>query len=952
MNKAYLKIVLPTILSILLFILIIFLIIIPQFKENIMDGKREMIKELTNSALSILSKYENDEKEGLLTRDEAQKTAISRIQYLRYGEENKDYFWITDLTPVMIMHPFRNDLNGKDLNDFTDPHGKKLFVEFVNTVLSKEEGYVDYMWQWKDDSLNIVPKLSYVKIFKPWNWVIGTGVYIEDVKKEISSLTKRMIWLSAIILILIAVLLFYIIRESLGIEQKRITAVNELHESKEKFRTLVEAATEGLLMIIDGKISFSNSVMSKITGYESSELSNLAFSELIGSNNHNEIIDAFSGNRVREGKFELLLKKKNGEFTEVLATSTTTDFYGKTVNIIIIKDISTDGNIRKSDIDFPKLLNTVDAGIFRIDLHSGGKFIIADEKTVNILGFSDFGELSKTPVRILFAEPDDRKHIRKAIEESGTLKNRIIRIKNKNGEYLIISLSLILVDNKSDGIFCDGIIQDITNRESERIQTSDLISELKLKELMLEQPVKDLVTQIRKIDSDSTLSAVIQNLKINQTDCVLLAKNETDYIGIITNTDIQRRVLSLNLNPDNPAYLIMSSPVKYISENTPLIDALIISDNKKINHLIVKNEFGEVTGVLRTQDIYIAMIRSLSFLLEQIREAKTDAGLKQCHNNLLKIVNPLILNDIAVNYITRVTTSFSNELTRRLIELAIRDLGEPPADFAFICLGSEGRKEETLYTDQDNAIIYKDVPKEEDSKVRAYFLRLGEIVCNSLSHIGYAFCKGNIMAKNQKWCQPVSVWKDYFNQWITSPEPQNLLDATIFFDFRMLYGDERITENLSDYVISTIRDNPLFLYHLAFNTYNLKHPHISSGSILSDRNADLIDLKSAMLPIIMFARTYSLQNGIRHTNTTDRLKALKEKQIIAAATIDEILFTYNFLMKLRFRNQSQLLTNQMPLTNSLNTKNMIDPELFLLRKVLTYIPEYQNKIKADFRVTI
>ncbi len=175
-----------------------------------MNGKREMIKELTNSAWSILSKYESDERDGLLTREEAQNTARSRIQYLRYGDENKDYFWITDMTPVMIMHPFRNDLNGKDLTNFTDPHGKKLFVEFVETVKTSENGYVDYMWQWKDDSLRIVPKLSYVKLFKPWAWVIGTGIYIEDVKKEISSLTKRMIWISITISIFIAFLLLYI----------------------------------------------------------------------------------------------------------------------------------------------------------------------------------------------------------------------------------------------------------------------------------------------------------------------------------------------------------------------------------------------------------------------------------------------------------------------------------------------------------------------------------------------------------------------------------------------------------------------------------------------------------------------------------------------------------------------------------------------------------------------
>ncbi|MDZ7604391.1 MAG: cache domain-containing protein [Cyclobacteriaceae bacterium] len=99
-----------------------------------MNGKREMIMELTNAALSILSKYENDEREGIIDREEAQKTAISRIQYLRYGDENKDYFWITDMHPTMVVHPFRNDLNGQDLTNFTDPHGKRLFVEFVEVV--------------------------------------------------------------------------------------------------------------------------------------------------------------------------------------------------------------------------------------------------------------------------------------------------------------------------------------------------------------------------------------------------------------------------------------------------------------------------------------------------------------------------------------------------------------------------------------------------------------------------------------------------------------------------------------------------------------------------------------------------------------------------------------------------------------------------------------------------
>mgnify|MGYP001806452564 FL=1 len=145
MKKYVLKIVLPTVLSMVLFVLSIFFIIIPWFQQSIMNGKREMIKELTHAAWSILAKYENDEKAGLISKEEAQKTAVSRIQYLRYGDEAKDYFWITDMKPAMIMHPHRIDLNGKDLNDFTDPHGKHMFVEFVKTARNNGYGYVDYL---------------------------------------------------------------------------------------------------------------------------------------------------------------------------------------------------------------------------------------------------------------------------------------------------------------------------------------------------------------------------------------------------------------------------------------------------------------------------------------------------------------------------------------------------------------------------------------------------------------------------------------------------------------------------------------------------------------------------------------------------------------------------------------------------------------------------------------
>ncbi|MBM3404250.1 MAG: PAS domain-containing protein [Bacteroidetes bacterium] len=952
MRKNYLKIILPTILSILLFILTIFLIIIPHFQQNIMNGKREMIKELTNSAWSILAKYEKDEKEGILTREMAQKNAISRIQYLRYGEENKDYFWVTDIKPTMIMHPFRADLNGKDLSDFSDPHGKKLFVEFVNTVKKSDHGYVDYMWQWKDDSLHIVPKLSYVRIFKPWNWVIGTGIYIEDVKKEISVLTNKMVWISIGISTIIVLLLLYIINQTLNIEHKRIEAENELHESKEKYKTLVEAATEGLIMLIDGKISFSNAVISKMTGYHNSELVNLSLHEIISKSNNKDIINIFSQNTVKEGRYELSLNKKNGGSIEVLITSSNTVFYGKAVNIIIVKDISFDKDQTFSNVDYQKLIGTLNIGFFKARIDHKGKFTFANETTIRILGFNNFAELSETHIFGLIADPDERINLKKNLIDKGFIKSKILRIINRDGSFSVVAISLVLHQNESSGVLlCDGIIEDITQQEQEKNLTNELIARLKVQDLTLEHPVKNYLDEIHSLDSDASLRDVIHLFSKRDTDHLLLTKNEMDFIGIITKNDIQSRILKLNLNLDNPAYLIMSSPIVSVSENTMVIDAIKRCDENYINHLVARNESGGIAGMFKRDNICNGIIKSLSFYLGRVNSAETNEAIKSCYDSLQILLKSIIKSEVSVNIYTSIATAFSDAVLRRVISLATDEIGTSPVRFSFICLGSEGRKEETLFTDQDNAIIYEDVPKENKIAAEEYFKKLGNKICHSLHHIGYSYCKGNIMANNPQWCQPISTWEEYFTTWIASPESQNLLDAMIFFDFRTVFGEESFSDRLRYVIANSIKVNPLFLYHLAHNIYSIKYPHISSGNILSDKNAEHIDLKNALAPFIMFARTYSLKNDIRDTNTLDRLSALKNSRIIAGDTIDELVFAYGFLMKLRLRNQVYLSENKAQLSNSLGFKRLLELELHLLKKVISVIPDIQNKIKLDFRIS-
>lgn len=222
------RIFIPALISIMLFMATIFLYLIPAFEENMMMRKREMIRELTRSALTLLEQLEQRVRSGELTRDQAQEKARAQIDGLRYGPEMKDYFWINDMHPRMIVHPYRPDLVGADMTSYADRAGKRIFVEFARVAREQGGGYVDYMWQWKDDSEHIVPKLSYVEGFAPWQWVVGTGIYVEDVRAEIDGLTRRMSFVCLTILGFIVVLLASVTWQGARAEQQRLRAVEQI----------------------------------------------------------------------------------------------------------------------------------------------------------------------------------------------------------------------------------------------------------------------------------------------------------------------------------------------------------------------------------------------------------------------------------------------------------------------------------------------------------------------------------------------------------------------------------------------------------------------------------------------------------------------------------------------------------------------------------------------------
>ena len=240
-------IILPVILTVVLFFLTIFFLVLPTLESALLDQRRGLIHQLTETAIGTLNHYYAKETAGELTRDQAQAQAISHLRKLRYGVALKDYFWINDMTPKMIMHPYRTDLEGTDVSDYQDPNGKRLFVEFVKMVKAKGSGYVDYEWQWMDDPNHIVPKISYVKGFAPWHWVVGTGVYIEDIQAEISAITKKLTFICLGILGFISLLSAFIIWQGIKVEKKRKKAEQRARVQQEQLYHAGKMATVGTL---------------------------------------------------------------------------------------------------------------------------------------------------------------------------------------------------------------------------------------------------------------------------------------------------------------------------------------------------------------------------------------------------------------------------------------------------------------------------------------------------------------------------------------------------------------------------------------------------------------------------------------------------------------------------------------------------------------------------------
>lgn len=955
------KIILPTFLVFSIFTTLIFAVIIPSIKDYMLDGKREMIKELTNSVWSVLDEFEKEVADSIFTFDDAQNHAIKRIKNIRYGEQSKDYFWITDKHPNMIMHPYRSELNGTDLSNYEDPTGKKLFVEFVNKVKSSGDGFVDYMWQWKDDSTKIVPKLSYVKSFEPWGWIIGTGIYIEDVNEEISSISSRLFYISFGILILLGFILFFISKQSLLIERKRYDAEMSLVESEAKYKALVEASTDGLVMMLDGTIIYSNNAMLSILGYEKQNISNINFVEIFYNNNIEQttgtkyFTEIASGTKPKE-QYSAQLKKKDGTIIDVIFYTSNISLGGKSGYTIIVKDVSTHKKI-EAELDLNKekyltLANTINIGVFRAKWDVGNEIVEANLSVAKAFGYDNPEELYSLNLFDFFNDKLERKNFTEKLKEANVLSDYIIRLKNRDGSISSVSISAVLIKDSDDNpIYIDGTIEDITERIKLDEERENLIVELQTSLRFLNQPIGHYLKHFVECDMHMPINKVAKVMTKQKYSAALIKTESGEFVGIVTDHDLRKRVISESYNLNNPIYEVMSSPLITISTTALVFEAFIMMNDNATRHLAVKDIDNKIVGIISSEELVTVQRHSTSYLLSEIERAESVEELISAHNKLPRLIKVLIDSGARSTIIAHIITSIFEAITEKLILYAINELGEPPVEFAFVALGSVGREEQTLISDQDNAIIYEDVEEELEESVHKYFHDLGTKICDWLNDCGYVYCPGEAMAKNPKWCQSISKWEKYFHTWITNSDQQDLIDLSIFFDFRCIYGATELTDQLREHLFKTAEGQSGFFQHLAKNSILHKPPVGLLGNIVVESKGEhheTFDIKSAITPISDFARIYALKNKVNNSNSIERLDSLSKKGVINSTTYEELKQAYNYIMQQRIKHQVEQIMESGTADNYINPSSLTHIEQKTLKNIFTQLLSIQKKLNYEF----
>lgn len=483
-----------------------------------------------------------------------------------------------------------------------------------------------------------------------------------------------------------------------------------------------------------------------------------------------------------------------------------------------------------------------------------------------------------------------------------------------------------------------------------------------------------MVTRIRKlvvrypvmVEASTTVQQAAQQVSQAQASAVLVLKEGSSnprysfkdsegqtwqVCGILTDSDFRTRVVAEGLSPQTPVGEVVSSRLITVQSDVSIYEAMLTMLRNNVHHLPVLYRQRPM-GVVHLSDIIRYETHSGLYLVSNIFHQSSIEGLARLAPDVSASFVRMVQEGANSHMVGSALSTIGRSFSRRLLELAEEKLGPPPVAYCFMVNGSMARNEQSIVTDQDNALILSDdfIPEEHDE----YFKALAGFVSDGLDACGYTYCKGDVMATNSQWRQPLRVWKSYFTDWINNPTPERLLHSSIFFDLDSLYGEDLFVEALQDLIAEKAPQSPLFLAAMARNALNRTPPLGFFRTFVMEKDGkhnNSINLKRrGTAPMVDLIRVHALACGSKAQNTFQRLDDIANTQLLATGMSDKLSYAFEFMCMSRIRHQVIDLQEERVPDNNIEPENVADSERHNLKDAFQVLSNAQKFLKFRYPV--
>uniref|UniRef100_UPI000DD60586 putative nucleotidyltransferase substrate binding domain-containing protein n=1 Tax=Vibrio variabilis TaxID=990271 RepID=UPI000DD60586 len=490
--------------------------------------------------------------------------------------------------------------------------------------------------------------------------------------------------------------------------------------------------------------------------------------------------------------------------------------------------------------------------------------------------------------------------------------------------------------------------QTVSNNENTNDLTTSKVRTLLTRDAPTIERSSSIQNAARVMADEQVSSLLIIDPEIVESD----EDDSSPVVGIITDRDLCTRVLAENLDPQDEVSSVMSTDVISLDHNAYVYEAMLTMLRYNVHHLpVLKNK--KPLGIIETTDIVRYESQNSLLLVSSIFQQQSIEELKalseQVRDSFVRLVN----EDANAHMVGTAMSVIGRSFKQRIIELAEEELGQAPIPYCFLALGSMGRDEQLLVTDQDNAIILDD--SYDKAKHGKYFEAFSKFICDGLADCGYTYCTGDIMATNPEWRMTRKEWEACFADWIDDPNPKALLNASIFFDLDGVYGKLKWAEQLNGFIVRRARRNNRFLACLARNALNRKPPLGFFKDFVMEkdgRHNNSINLKRrGTAPLVDLIRVHALAVGSRSTNSFERLDDIHEAGILPKGRARDLKDALEFISMVRISHQALDVEQGIEPDNNVEPENLSDFERRNLKDAFQILSNGQNFLKFRYQAS-